>query len=62
MEIWLPIKDFPKYAVSSDGRVKNAITGKILKPGYNPKGYQIVSLYKNGMIISYIFFMTKMKN
>ena len=48
MEIWLPIRDFPKYAISSDGRVKNAITGKILKPGYNPKGYQIVSLYKNG--------------
>ena len=48
MEIWLPIKNFPKYDVSSNGRIKNVITGKILKPGRNPKGYLLITLYKNG--------------
>lgn len=48
MEKWLPINDFPKYEVSDKGNVRNAQTGKILHHGKNPKGYHIVSLYKNG--------------
>ena len=48
MESWLPINDFPKYEVSDKGNVRNAQTGKILHHGKNPKGYHIVSLYKNG--------------
>ena len=48
MEIWLSIEDFPNYNISSNGRVRNSTTGKILKPGHNPKGYNTISLYKNG--------------
>lgn len=29
-EFWLPIKDFPNYEVSTEGRVRNVKTGKIL--------------------------------
>ena len=49
MERWLPIKEFPKYDISNEGRVRNAISGRILRPGTNPKGYYIVTLYKNGI-------------
>ena len=48
MEKWTPITEFPKHSISSEGRVKNVATGRILKPGKNPKGYDIVSLYKDG--------------
>lgn len=47
MEQWLPISDFPKYEVSNTGRIRNERTGKILKPGKNPKGYSIVCLHKD---------------
>lgn len=30
-EFWLPIKDFPNYEVSTEGRVRNVKTGKLLK-------------------------------
>lgn len=43
MEIWLPIKKYPHYEVSSNGRVRNPGTGKILK-GTNFKGYRQVCL------------------
>lgn len=42
-EQWLPIDGFP-YEVSSLGRVRNARTGKILKPWLAGRGYQYVSL------------------
>lgn len=32
MEVWLPIKDYPNYQVSSDGRIKNINTGYIFLP------------------------------
>ena len=31
-EFWLPIKDFPSYEVSTEGRVRNVKTGKLLTP------------------------------
>ena len=31
-EFWLPIKDFPNYEVSTEGRVRNIRTRKVLKP------------------------------
>ena len=48
MEIWKPIPNYEeKYAVSSLGRVKNIVTGKILKPYYNDHiRYEKVKLYK----------------
>lgn len=43
MEIWLPIKDFPNYEVSSEGRVRNK-HGRVLRPGTNNLGYPVVTL------------------
>ena len=48
MEKWSQIENFPNYTVSNNGHVQNVNTGRILKPGKNPKGYSIVSLYKDG--------------
>ena len=44
MELWVSIKNFPNYEVSSHGRVRNIKTGRILKPGVNKHGYEIVAL------------------
>ena len=46
-EVWAPIAQAPNYSVSSTGRVRNDITGKILKP-YSCKGYQRIKLAVNG--------------
>lgn len=46
--IWKPVKGYENYIISTDGKVKNIITGKILKGGQNQKGYLQVQLYKNG--------------
>lgn len=46
MELWLVIPDFPNYEVSSHGRVRNRITGRILKPTL-AKGYPRVVLCNN---------------
>lgn len=48
MEIWLGLEDFPDYEVSSEGRVRNRNTMRILKSGCNQKGYRLVCLHKNG--------------
>ena len=47
MEIWLPIPDFPNYEVSSNGRVRNIKTNRILK-GELVKGYPRVVLCDRG--------------
>jgi len=44
---WKPINGFSNYEVSDDGNVRNKTTKKILKPGRNPKGYSLVTLYEN---------------
>lgn len=49
MELWLSIGDFPNYQVSSNGRVRNITTGRLLKPGINKHGYPIVVLSNNGV-------------
>jgi hypothetical protein len=43
-EEWLMVADFPNYEVSSQGRVRNVRTGKVLKPNYSVGGYATVSL------------------
>ena len=43
MEEWKQIKDFPKYIISNEGRIKNA-KGQILKPYVNHKGYFKIGL------------------
>lgn len=44
MEIWKPYPGNTKYAVSTEGRVRNDVTGRILKPGRTKSGYRAVSL------------------
>ena len=46
-EIWRSIDGYANYEVSSHGRVRNATTARILKPGIRKDGYQLVSLYKD---------------
>lgn len=38
-EIWVEIFDYPTYSISTEGRVKNNKSGKILKPQTNSSGY-----------------------
>jgi len=55
--VWLPIPLFPDYEASTDGRIRSlertvkqtngstrTFPSKVLKPGYNKKGYAIVTL------------------
>ncbi len=41
--------EYPNYAVSNYGNVKNRITNKILKPGKNSNGYLTVVLMKDNI-------------
>ena len=45
-EIWRAVNCFLNYEISSHGRVRNAITGKILKPGLT-RGYLHIGLMKD---------------
>lgn len=47
MEIWKPLRNFPSYNGSSEGRIMNVKTQRILKTFVNGKGYIQVCLRKN---------------
>lgn len=47
MELWIIIREFPKYEVSNYGRIRNVKTGRILKTYINDRGYECVTLHKN---------------
>ena len=47
MEVWKPLRNFPSYNGSSEGRIINVRTQKIQKLVPNEKGYLKVGLYKN---------------
>jgi hypothetical protein len=47
MEIWKPLKNFPSYNGSSEGRIINVRTQHILKPYLNENGYPIIRLRRN---------------
>ena len=50
MEVWRNVRDYPGYRISNTGRVKNSITGRILKPGQHRQGYSMVWLSdRNGV-------------
>ena len=51
-ETWKTIKEFPDYEVSTYGNIRNAKTGKILKPIIKNKqqNYLRVNLYNNGKV------------
>jgi hypothetical protein len=48
MEIWKPLRDFPSYNVSSEGRVMNVKTQRILATHVDSKGRLVTSVQKNG--------------
>lgn len=45
MNGWHKIPHAPNYEITVDGRVRNAKTGKELKPHLNPSGYLIICLH-----------------
>lgn len=49
-EEWKPINEYEDtYEVSNLGKVRNKKSGRVLKPGINRQGYEIVSLSKNNV-------------
>lgn len=47
MEIWKPLRNFPNYNCSSEGRIMNIRTQRILSQTTDDKGYARVTLRKN---------------
>jgi len=47
VEEWRPVPDWP-YEVSSDGRVRSLLTGRVLAPARAGKGYHSVTLCRPG--------------
>lgn len=47
MERWVPAKGFPNYDVSSEGRVRNRKTGRIMGVQESERGYLFTHLSKN---------------
>lgn len=47
MEKWMPSKELPEYELSSEGRVRNAKTGRIMRTSVNTRGYEQVCLRKD---------------
>lgn len=55
MTEWRPIPGIPKYEASDGGEIRNAKTGKILKPFNDPlQEYDRVSFYMNGRKKKYL--------
>lgn len=48
LEEWRTYEKIPRYEVSSEARVRNSKSGRILKSSINKKGYKQVSLHDNG--------------
>lgn len=44
MELWKPLKNYPGYEGSTEGRIRNVRTQRVLKPGVNKKGYPHVAI------------------
>lgn len=47
MEIWKPLKNFPSYEGSTEGRIRNIRTRHILTPVIDENGYAKVTLRKD---------------
>ena len=53
MEIWKKVDGYDNYSVSSEGRVRNDKTLRILKAKRSKKGYMCVGLCRNGKMKSF---------
>ena len=49
-EVFRPIYGYDNYEISNFGNVRSKLTGRILKPCNNGRGYHYVSLCKHGKI------------
>lgn len=47
MELWIKTKELPNYEVSSNGRVRNSKTGRVMKTSVSTRGYVQVCLHDN---------------
>ena len=47
-EVWETVNGYERYLISNFGKVKNAKSGRILKPHVSKDGYATVILCKNG--------------
>lgn len=47
MEQWKQIKGYDNYECSTEGRIRNKKTGRILKEQVNCNGYKTLTLYQN---------------
>lgn len=47
MEIWKPLRNFPSYDGSTEGRIRNIRTQRIMKPNVNENGYEQICLRRN---------------
>ena len=47
METWKPVRNFPGYVCSTEGRIKNVRTQRIQKPTLCKNGRLKVSMYRN---------------
>ena len=50
VEVWRSIENYDNYAVSSFGKVKNVITGRMLKAADNKDGYLRINLFDDGVM------------
>ena len=46
-EVWAEIEDYDNYMISTLGRVKSCLSGKIMKQRLDQKGYPFLGLTKN---------------
>jgi hypothetical protein len=49
IEAWMPIKNFPEYSVSNNGKVRSDKTGRILSLNENQFGVLQVGLMRDGI-------------
>ena len=54
-ERWKPIAEYDNYSISSFGRVKNNVTGRILKPIIDTRGYYKTNI-PNGLKPKIVYF------
>lgn len=46
MGFWLPVRDFPGYSVSTEGRIRNDVTNRDLSLSQGNRGVVVVNLHR----------------
>ena len=49
MENWKTYKEIPRYEVSDKGRVRNAVTGRLMKTSIDRQGYERITVTVDGL-------------